>query len=114
MANTFNHAGIGVGDIQRAVDFYRDAFGCRLLDEVFEVTSDGPDGDEAVDDLSSRPFRSMYMANMVTSNGIGFELFQLVDPPLRTAHTCSGILEERYLSYLHDGIRYRHNTSANS
>ena len=81
MANTFNHLGIGVGGIQRAIDFYRGAFGCRLLDEVFEVTSDGPDGDEAVDDLSSRPFRSMYMANMVTSNGIGFEQFQFVDPP---------------------------------
>ena len=77
MANSFNHIGIGVGDIKRAVGFYEAAFGCRLLGQVFEVTADGPDGDEAVDVLSSRPFRSMKMANLVTIDGIGFELFQL-------------------------------------
>ncbi|MDE0733992.1 MAG: VOC family protein [Gammaproteobacteria bacterium] len=84
MANTFNHVGIGVGNIQRAVNFYRDAFGCRLLGEVFEVTSDGPNGEEAVDVLSSRPFRSMQMANLVTIDGIGLEIFQLIDPPYET------------------------------
>ncbi len=81
MANSFNHIGIGVGDIKRAVGFYEAAFGCRLLSQVFDVTADGPDGDEAVDVLSSRPFRSMRMANLVTIDGIGFELFQLIDPP---------------------------------
>ena len=81
MAYSFNHVGIGVGDIHRAVAFYRDAFGCRLLGDVFCVTSDGPGGEEAVDVLSSRPFRSMKMANLATIDGFGFELFQLLDPP---------------------------------
>ena len=81
MANQFNHVGIGVGDIDHAMAFYRDAFGCQVLGDVFDVTSEGPDGEEAMDMLGSRPFRLMKMANLATIDGIGFELFQLIDPP---------------------------------
>src|SRR5262245_48085655 len=81
MNNGFNHVGIGVGDIQAAVAFYRDAFGCRVLRDVFEVTADGTDGEEAKDVLSSRPFKRMMMAHLATNDGVGVELFQLIDPP---------------------------------
>lgn len=79
--NRFNHVGIGVGDIEAAISFYRQAFGCTLLREASEVSADGPDGEEACDVLSSRPFRRMLIAHLVTADGIGLELFQLLDPP---------------------------------
>lgn len=81
MTNGFNHVGVGVADIDTAIGFYRSVFGCRVLRGKFEVRSDGPDGEEAVDVLSSRPFRRMFLAHMATGDGVGIELFQLVDPP---------------------------------
>ncbi len=77
----FNHVGIGVGDIDAAVSFYRDAFDCRVLREPVEITADGPEGEEARDVLGSRPFRRMKIAHLATPDGVGLELFQLIDPP---------------------------------
>ena len=81
MHNGFNHVGIGVGDIHAAIAFYRDAFGCRVLRDPFEVTAEGPGGEEAIDVLGSRPFKRMVMAHLAAPDGVGIELFQLIDPP---------------------------------
>ncbi len=80
----FNHVGIGVGDIIAGVEFYCLALGCRQIGSTVDVAWDGPNGDRAVDVLSSRPFRRMKMANLITSDGVGLELFELVDPEHET------------------------------
>jgi len=81
MENSFNHIGIGVGDINAAIGFYSDAFGCRVLRDAFEVTGEGLEGEEARDVLGSRPFKRMIMAHLAAPDGVGIELFQLIDPP---------------------------------
>ena len=81
MDGGFNHVGVGVGDINAAIGFYRDAFGCRVLRAPFEVTGEGPEGEEARNVLSSRPFKRMLLAHLVAPDGVGIELFQLIDPP---------------------------------
>ena len=77
----FNHIGVGVGDIDAGITFYRDVLGCRILRGPFEVTADGPEGEEAVDVLGTRPFNRMRMAHLATPDDVGIELFQLIDPP---------------------------------
>ena len=81
MKATFNHVGIGVGDINAAVAFYCGAFGCRLVGGILEIGRDGPQGAKAVDVLSSRPFHRMKVAKLIMSDGVGIELFELLDPP---------------------------------
>lgn len=76
----FNHIGIGVSDIEAAVEWYRSILGFRLVSGPFEVRSDGPHGTQAVDVLGL-DFRHMRQAHMTSANGIGLELFELIDPP---------------------------------
>jgi catechol 2,3-dioxygenase-like lactoylglutathione lyase family enzyme len=81
MDNGFNHVGVGVGDIVAAIGFYCEAFGCRVLRQASEVTGEGPEGEEARDVFSSRPLKKMMMAQLAAPDGVGIELFQLIDPP---------------------------------
>jgi catechol 2,3-dioxygenase-like lactoylglutathione lyase family enzyme len=77
-AATFNHVGIGVADIAAAVAWYGEVFGFRLVRGPFEVCSNV---DEQARDVLGPSFRHMWMAHMATADGIGIELFQLIDPP---------------------------------
>lgn len=78
---TFNHVGIGVADIVAAVAWYGEVFGLRLLRAPFEVRSDMEPGGEQARDVLGEHFRHMRMAHMATADGVGIELFQLIDPP---------------------------------
>jgi catechol 2,3-dioxygenase-like lactoylglutathione lyase family enzyme len=73
---------MGVSDLAKAIEWYGAVFGFVLLRGPFEVRSDDNSyaGKQAKDVLGF-PFRHMRMAHLTTSNGIGFELFQLIDPP---------------------------------
>lgn len=80
-ACTLNHVGVGVADVDAAIDWYRQVFGFKLVREPFEVRHDeSPEGEQAVDILGAT-FRHMRMAHMATGDGVGIELFQLIDPP---------------------------------
>ena len=76
-----NHVGVGVADVDQATIFYRAVFGCRVLRPPFEVRGDGPNGAQPRDVLKPPTFKRMRMAHLVAANGIGIELFQLIDPP---------------------------------
>lgn len=75
-----NHIGVGVSDVDAAIAWYRNVFGFTLISGPVEVRAGGPGGDQAADVLG-RDFRLMRMAHMTSANGIGLELFQLIDPP---------------------------------
>ena len=81
VASNFNHVGIGVADIERAVSFYVSVFGCRVLRAPFDVRSSDPRGDQPVDVLKPPLFKHMRMAHLATVDHGGIELFQLIDPP---------------------------------
>ena len=77
----FNHVGIGVADVDAAVEWYARVFGLELVLGPFDVRADtGPSGQQAQDVLGPS-FRHMRMAHMATGDGVGIELFQLLDPP---------------------------------
>jgi catechol 2,3-dioxygenase-like lactoylglutathione lyase family enzyme len=76
-----NHIGVGVDDLDRAIDWYGTVLGFVLLKGPFEVRSTSPySGPMAVDVLGAN-FRHMRQAHLLSPDGIGFELFQLIDPP---------------------------------
>ena len=79
---SFNHIGVGVSDLDQAINWYREVFGFTLLREPFEVSAgDGSySGRQAANVLGSQ-FRHMRMAHLSSANGVGIELFQLLDPP---------------------------------
>lgn len=76
----FNHIGIGVADIEKAIAWYSEVLGFRLISGPVDIRDDGPAGPQAHNVLGPG-FRHMLQAHLTTANGVGVELFQLIDPP---------------------------------
>jgi catechol 2,3-dioxygenase-like lactoylglutathione lyase family enzyme len=78
---SINHLGVGVADIKRAIQWYQEVLGFTLLMGPMEVrVGPGYPANEERDVLGEN-FNAMLLAHMVSVNGIGIELFQLLDPP---------------------------------
>ena len=77
-ALSFNHVGIGVADLDAAVGWYGRVLGLRLVRAPFEVRAEL---DPQARDVLGPGFGRMRMAHMATADGVGIELFQLLDPP---------------------------------
>ena len=76
-----NHVGVGVADIKRAIQWYREVLGFTLLMGPMEVRAEPGYRANEVRDVLGQNFNAMLQAHMVSVNGIGIELFQLLDPP---------------------------------
>jgi catechol 2,3-dioxygenase-like lactoylglutathione lyase family enzyme len=74
-----NHVGVGVADIERAIHWYQEVLGFTLLKGPFEVRATDPGAD--IQDVLGQDCKALLLAHMVSVNGIGIELFQLLDPP---------------------------------
>jgi catechol 2,3-dioxygenase-like lactoylglutathione lyase family enzyme len=76
----FNHIGLTVPDIDRAIDWYGAVLGFRLIfRRTLEYRPDVPEVREVFGDT----FRRAHQAHMLGANGVGIELFQFLDPPVR-------------------------------
>jgi len=75
-----NHVGIGVPDVEAAIRWYGEVMGFVLVSGPVDVRSDAPSGDQALDVLGPT-FRHMRLAHLAGANGVGLELFELIDPP---------------------------------
>ena len=74
-----NHLGLTVPDIDRAIDWYGQVMGFRLIfRRILQVRPDVPE----VSQIFGPSFKSAHQAHLVTANGIGLELFQFLDPPV--------------------------------
>lgn len=80
----FNHIGVSVPNVEDAVKWYRDVLGFRLISGPNDIESAAGAESQAQNVLGS-DFRKMRMAHLVTSNGIGVELFEIIDPPHQPA-----------------------------
>ena len=77
----FNHIGISIPDLDAAIAWYHDVLGFDLVSGPFDVHFEPSGTGEQARDVLGRDFKSMRMAHLATPNGIGIELFQLIDPP---------------------------------
>ena len=94
----FNHVGIAVDSVDKAADFYGKHFGFRRLRN--DVMTD-----QAVDGIDSPTFKiygnklqKVKIAFLSTGNGVGFEIFEFIDPPTKSADELKAnwSLEEQY------------------
>jgi len=75
------HISVTVPDIAAAVAWYRDVLGFHVVAGVHDAVADGtPDGDGSADAFGPE-FHSCKMAQLVSANGVGLELFEFVAPP---------------------------------
>ena len=73
----FNHIGLTVPDIERAIDWYGQVLGFELIfRRTLEFTPDVPE----VREIFGDGFRRAYQAHLVAANGVGLELFQFLQP----------------------------------
>ena len=73
--------GVGVADIKLAIHWYQEVLGFTLLMGPMEVRAEPGYRANEVRDVLGQNFNAMLQAHMVSVNGIGIELFQLLDPP---------------------------------
>src|SRR5215510_11220903 len=78
-ALTFGHIGVGVSDIDAACDWYSTVFGFKVLRPPFETAATGGPSGAQAHDVLGHDFRRMRQAFLVSGDGVGIELFQLID-----------------------------------
>ena len=82
MNRVVNHIALHVPDIDAAVDWYTTLFGFRKLKDSprHSIRSQNPDA--PVFRVYDGRLQSFKVAFLTTGNGVGFELFQFIDPPM--------------------------------
>lgn len=75
-AVTFSHIGITVPDLDKAVNFYREALGLYLIMPPTEIKQDESAIGQMCDDVFGPGWGSFRIAHMATGDGIGVELFE--------------------------------------
>ncbi|MEF9951783.1 MAG: lactoylglutathione lyase family protein [Clostridium sp.] len=76
----FSHIGLSVTDIDKAVAFYKDVMGWYIVMEPSKVVEETETAiGQMCIDVFGPGFRSFRIAHMVTSDGIGVEIFQFLN-----------------------------------
>lgn len=78
------HVGVGVTDLDRAISWYQEVLGLRLILGPVEIEVDGSPGGEAAADVFGPSFRRLRQAHMACGNGVALELFEFVEPVARS------------------------------
>ena len=73
---SFSHIGITVPDLDRAIQFYRDALGLYLVMGPAEVIPDDSAIGQMCDDVFGQDWGRFRIAHMSTADRIGVELFE--------------------------------------
>jgi lactoylglutathione lyase family protein len=93
-AVSFSHIGITVPDLEKAVEFYRDAFGFYVIMGPTEVKQDDSAIGVMCDDVFGSGWGSFRIAHMATGDGKGVELFEFPNT----------VKEERPFEYWRPGL----------
>jgi catechol 2,3-dioxygenase-like lactoylglutathione lyase family enzyme len=80
IAHCLNHVGVSVPDIDAAIAWYREVFGFTVIADPVEVPNDGSHFANLAADICGERFGGMKIAHMVTGDGVGFELFEFIEP----------------------------------
>ena len=77
-----NHIGVTVPDIEAAIAFYTGAFGLTVLVAPFDASTQ-TEGAERRHDVFGAQWKHMKLAHLANADGVGFEIFEFVKPPVR-------------------------------
>ena len=104
----FNHVAIAVDSVDKAAEFYGKHFGFRRIrdDRMTDQAADGTDA--PVFKIYGTSLRKVKIAWLSTGNGVGFEIFEFIDPPTKGADEVNAnwSLQEQYQrgGFFHIGI----------
>jgi catechol 2,3-dioxygenase-like lactoylglutathione lyase family enzyme len=76
----FNHVGVTVTDIDKAVRWYQDVLGCSVILHPMNAFEDNSHFGQICTDIFGKGFKKLRIAHMVTAEGVGIELFQFFKP----------------------------------
>ena len=74
-----NHLGLTVDDVDKAIEFYREVLGYRLIAGPMPIVPDDSHFGRLAVDLLGRRLSAGRFAHMLTENGVGLELFDFDD-----------------------------------
>ena len=93
-----NHIGIAVDSVDKAAEFYGKHFGFRRIRND-RTTDRSVDGTEApIFKIYGKKLNKVKVAWLSSGNGVGFEIFEFLDPPVKSATQLKDnwSLEEQY------------------
>ncbi|MBW4706372.1 VOC family protein [Roseobacter sp. YSTF-M11] len=93
-----NHIGIVVDDIHRAIEWYGEVMGFRLIMGPRTLKPQAAATAETGNIFDAR-FKEALQAHLVTGNSIGLELFQFVEPVSVRSH--DGLKDYEHPGYFH-------------
>ena len=78
--HVMNHVGINVPDLDAAVAWYVSVLGFEVVHPVAEVTAGVGTAGVRFAQMNGPRFRHGRVAYLTTANGIGFEMFEFIEP----------------------------------
>ena len=75
-----NHIGINVPDLDAAVAWYASVLGFEVVNPVAEVVAGEGEAGMRFAQMNGPTFRKGRVAYLTTGNGVGFEMFEFLDP----------------------------------
>lgn len=75
-----NHVGVSVPDIEAAVRWYTKVMGFHLLGGKIKHIKRSENADNGIFRIYPSSLREVKLAFMATGNGVGFEIFEFVEP----------------------------------
>lgn len=76
----FNHIAISVPDLDEALKWYQEVLGFTILRGPTELSADDPRVGNALQDIFGSEFKKLRIVWLSSSNNIGFEIFQFIEP----------------------------------
>ena len=79
MSGKITHIGLSVPDLDRAIDWYNKVYGFYILAGPFSFDAVHEPSDNMTQDLQGSEVKKMRNAHLMSSGGVGIELFEFQD-----------------------------------
>ena len=80
------HVGLAVPDLDRAINWYRKVFGFYILAGPFDFNAADENSGAMTLDLQGAELKKMRNVHLMSSGGVGIELFEFQDPTYHAEH----------------------------
>jgi catechol 2,3-dioxygenase-like lactoylglutathione lyase family enzyme len=75
-----NHVAVSVPDLDKAVKWYHEVLGFKILTEPMEGRADNSHMGTILKDIFGSSFNRLRFAHLSFGNQVGFEIFEFIDP----------------------------------
>jgi len=93
---TINHIAISVPDVERALKWYQEVMGFTIIRGPTELAADDTQIGNALQNIFGSKFKKLRIVWLSSSNNIGFEIFQFIEP--------KQVIENKQSEYWRGGV----------